>query len=101
MISIRVEWQRREYVIPIADSASLGALGTAIAAATDTSFETLKLLQGGRIIVPVAAPQQTVAEAGMDCGMLCTRCRRTPVPRQKLAGLTSGCRTVWQMQGLK
>ncbi len=64
MAALTVEWQGREYAVELAENAILRDVGSAIAVVTHTSFETLKLLQGGRVIIPSASPQRLADETG-------------------------------------
>jgi hypothetical protein len=64
MSSISVSWQGREHVVALAQEDTLREIGLKIAEATGTSLETLKLLQGGRVIVPSRAPADKAIAAG-------------------------------------
>lgn len=64
MASISVSWQGREHVVALAQEDTLRDIGVKIAEATGTSLETLKLLQGGRVIVPCRAPADRAIAAG-------------------------------------
>ena len=64
MSSISVSWQGREHVIALAQEDTLRDVGIKIAEATGTSLETLKLLLGGRVVVPARAPDEPAVDAG-------------------------------------
>ena len=64
MSSISVSWQGREHIVTLAQEDTLRDTGLKIAEATGTSLETLKLLQGGRVVVPARAPDDRAVDAG-------------------------------------
>jgi hypothetical protein len=78
MSSILVSWQGREHVVALAQEDTLRDIGLKIAEATGTSLETLKLLQGGRVVVPARAPDDRAVDAGAPAyhfaGCSCMAC---------------------------